>query len=147
MCSSSHRGLFFINDSMYNHGAYELALGPRLRPKVATTLTKRLLYCSLRLARPVFFFFFSCFSTFGVCPFTLPARARDPCTLPANRYLMLCENIDTRTKKQTPRNAQNCDNNYFSRAPPPTKRHFLVVCCDTTIASRGQRFRWPLLLR
>ena len=36
-----------------------LELGPRLRPKVATTLTKRRLYCILRLARPVFFFFFS----------------------------------------------------------------------------------------
>uniref|UniRef100_A0A2M3ZM75 Putative secreted peptide n=1 Tax=Anopheles braziliensis TaxID=58242 RepID=A0A2M3ZM75_9DIPT len=35
-----------------------------------------------RLARPVFFFFFSFFSTFGVWPFTLPARASEPCTLP-----------------------------------------------------------------
>lgn len=31
---------------------------------------------------PVFFFFFSCFSTFGVWARTLPARAREPCTLP-----------------------------------------------------------------
>lgn len=61
---------------------YELAFGPRLRPKVATTLTNRLLYWKRRLARPVFFFFFSCFSTLGVCPLTLPARARDPWTLP-----------------------------------------------------------------
>lgn len=31
-----------------------------------------LLYWILRLARPVFFFFFCCFSTLGVWPFTLP---------------------------------------------------------------------------
>lgn len=40
-----------------------LELGPLRRPKVATTLTKRRLYCILLLARPVFFFFFSCAST------------------------------------------------------------------------------------
>lgn len=44
-------------------GAFEL--GPLLFPKPATTLTNRLLYCILRLARPVFFFFFSCLSTCG----------------------------------------------------------------------------------
>lgn len=43
-------------------GAFEL--GPLLFPNPATTLTNRLLYCILRLARPVFFFFFSCLSTF-----------------------------------------------------------------------------------
>lgn len=43
--------------------AYELALGPLLRPKPATTLTNLLLYCMRLLARPVFCFFFSCFST------------------------------------------------------------------------------------
>nr|BAO02227.1 Mr_precursor_153 [Conus marmoreus] len=37
------------------------------------------------LARPVFFFFFSCGSTLGVWPLTLPARAREPCTLPPTR--------------------------------------------------------------
>ena len=42
-------------------GAFEL--GPLLFPNPATTLTNRLLYCILRLARPVFFFFFSCLST------------------------------------------------------------------------------------
>jgi len=40
-----------------------LELGPLLRPNVATTLTNLLLYCSRLLARPVFFFFFSCLST------------------------------------------------------------------------------------
>ena len=46
-----------------NTSVYERALGPFLRPKVATTLTKRRLYCMRRLARPVFFFFFSWGST------------------------------------------------------------------------------------
>jgi len=40
-----------------------LELGPFLRPNVATTLTNLRLYCRRRLARPVFFFFFSCLST------------------------------------------------------------------------------------
>merc|ERR1719361_2130932 len=65
--------------------AYELALGPFLRPKVSTTLTKRLLYWILLLALPVFFFFFSPASTLGVCPLTLPARAREPWTFPPRR--------------------------------------------------------------
>ena len=64
---------------------YELELGPFFLPKVATTLTKRRLYWMRRLARPVFFFFFSCFSTLDVCPLTLPARAREPWTLPPRR--------------------------------------------------------------
>lgn len=58
--------------------------GPRRRPNPCTTLTNRRLYWIRLLARPVFFFFFSCFSTFGVCPLTLPARANEPCTLPPN---------------------------------------------------------------
>lgn len=62
----------------------ELAFGPRRRPKPCTTFTKRRLYWMRRLARPVFFFFFSCFSTLGVWPFTFPARAKEPCTLPPN---------------------------------------------------------------
>ena len=36
-----------------------LEFGPFFRPNVATTLTKRLLYCILLLALPVFFLFFS----------------------------------------------------------------------------------------
>merc|ERR1719334_318825 len=63
----------------------ELALGPFLRPKVSTTLTKRLLYWILLLALPVFFFFFSPASTLGVCPLTLPARAKEPWTFPPRR--------------------------------------------------------------
>ena len=63
----------------------ELELGPRFLPGPTTTLTKRLLYWIRLLARPVFFFFFSCGSTLGVWPFTLPARASEPCTLPASR--------------------------------------------------------------
>ena len=38
-----------------------------------------------RFARPVFAFFFSSASTLGVCPLTLPARAREPWTLPPRR--------------------------------------------------------------
>merc|ERR1719439_53141 len=59
-------------------------LGPFLRPNVSTTLTNLLLYWILLLALPVFFFFFSCASTLGVCPLTLPARAKEPWTLPPN---------------------------------------------------------------
>ena len=59
---------------------YEFALGPRRRPKVWTTLTNRLLYWILLLARPVFFFFFSWGSTLGVWPLTFPARAKEPWT-------------------------------------------------------------------
>merc|ERR1712176_1064975 len=53
-----------IDDESYN--SYELELGPFFLPKVATTLTNRRLYWILLLARPVFFFFFSCFSTLEV---------------------------------------------------------------------------------
>ena len=58
-------------------------LGPRFLPKPVTTLTKRLLYFKRLQARPVGFLAFSCGATFGVCPRTFPARASDPCTLPA----------------------------------------------------------------
>merc|ERR1719410_2758381 len=63
----------------------ELELGPFLRPNVSTTLTNLLLYWILLLALPVFFFFFSPASTLGVCPLTLPARAREPWTFPPSR--------------------------------------------------------------
>ena len=47
------------------------------------TLTNLLLYLMRFMARPLGCFFLSCFCTFGVCPRTFPARAKDPCTLPA----------------------------------------------------------------
>ena len=50
-------------------------------------MTNRRLYCILLWARPRGFFFLSCLATFGVCPLTLPARASDPWTLPANCVL------------------------------------------------------------
>jgi len=50
-------------DSVHDHWVFEF--GPLLRPNVATTLTNLLLYCSRLLARPVFFFFFSCLSTYN----------------------------------------------------------------------------------
>ena len=80
------KSVFFFCRVLYlrlrrgHHIIYELALGPRLRPKVATTLTNLLLYWILLLQRPVFFFFFSPASTLGVWPRTLPARAREPWT-------------------------------------------------------------------
>jgi hypothetical protein len=61
-------------------------LGPRFLPKPTTAVTKRRLYCILLYARPRGFFFLSCFATLGVCPRTFPARASDPCTLPAHRH-------------------------------------------------------------
>ena len=58
-------------------------LGPRrLPPGAVTTLTNLRLYWILFLARPRAVFFFSWASTLGVWFFTLPARARDPWTLP-----------------------------------------------------------------
>jgi len=49
----------------------------------APTFTNRRLYLMRCAARPFGFFFLSAFATLGVCPLTLPARAKDPCTLPA----------------------------------------------------------------
>lgn len=57
---------------------------PCARPSHAPTLTKRRVYLMRFMARPVGFFFFSCLGTLGHWPRTLPARARDPWTLPAN---------------------------------------------------------------
>ena len=45
-------------------------------------------------ALPLGVFFLSCFSTLAVWPLTLPARAREPCTLPAQAeltWLALCQ--------------------------------------------------------
>merc|ERR1719171_981723 len=61
--------------------------GPRFAPPL-TTLTKRRLYTKRFLARPVIFFFFSAFATFGVWFFTLPARAKLPWTLPMLLYTL-----------------------------------------------------------
>ena len=74
----------FLQETSYA----EFAFGPRRRPKAWTTLAKRRLNWMRLFARPVFFFFFSCFSTFGVCPLTLPARANDPCTLPPSNGMV-----------------------------------------------------------
>ena len=51
--------------------------------KGAPTFTNRRLYLMRCAALPFGFFFLSAFATFGVWPRTLPARAKDPCTLPA----------------------------------------------------------------
>lgn len=56
--------------------------GPRFFPNPVTTFTKRRLYLTRLQARPVGFLAFSWGATFGVCPRTFPARARDPCTFP-----------------------------------------------------------------
>merc|ERR1719480_230310 len=58
-----------------------LEFGPRFGPPF-TTVTKRRLYTRRFLALPVRTFFFSALATLGVWFFTLPARARLPCTLP-----------------------------------------------------------------
>lgn len=70
--------------ALYNAAERALELGPTLRPPgAATTFTNRRLNCCLFFARPVAAFAFSCFGTLGVWFFTLPARDREPCTLPA----------------------------------------------------------------
>ena len=53
----------------------------------APTFTNRRLYLMRCAARPFGFFFLSAFATFGVWPRTLPARAKDPCTLPARQRI------------------------------------------------------------
>lgn len=83
--SINRESIFFyfsecINFTMFSYA--EFALGPRRRPKAWTTFANRRLNWMRRFARPVFFLRFSCFSTLGVCPLTLPARANEPCTLP-----------------------------------------------------------------
>ena len=52
------------------------------RSEKLPAVTKRRLCCRRLWARPLGFFFLSCFATFGVCPLTLPARAKDPWTFP-----------------------------------------------------------------
>ena len=64
---------------------FSFELGPFFLPIVTTTFTNRALYWLRLFARPVLGFFFSWGSTLGVCPFTLPARARDPWTLPPSK--------------------------------------------------------------
>lgn len=78
--------ILFYHNNLQNYA--EFAFGPRLRPKDWTILAKRRLNWIRRFARPVFFFFFSAFSAFGVCPLTLPARAKDPCTLPPSNGMV-----------------------------------------------------------
>lgn len=53
--------------------------------RYAPAVTNRRLYLILFIARPLGCFFLSCLATLGVCPRTLPARARDPWTLPASQ--------------------------------------------------------------
>jgi len=57
----------------------------------APTFTNRRLYLMRCAARPFGFFFLSAFATLGVCPLTLPARAKDPCTLPAAASITGCQ--------------------------------------------------------
>eukprot|EP00955_Chlamydomonas_euryale_P097141 365053-Chlamydomonas_euryale.AAC.25 len=72
-------------------GMAGIAVGQGEAPQVveehqnSPTLTNRLVYLMRFMARPVGFFFFSCGGTLGVWPRTLPARAREPWTLPASR--------------------------------------------------------------
>merc|ERR1712093_730716 len=62
---------------------YVVGLGFIFRlPPVMVTFTKRRVYVILFFARPLGVFFFSWGSTLGVCDLTLPARAREPWTLP-----------------------------------------------------------------
>jgi hypothetical protein len=74
-------------------------LGPRFLPKPTTAVTKRRLYCILLCARPRGFFFLSCAATLGVWPRTLPARARDPCTLPATQSPQHRQGCEVRSER------------------------------------------------
>lgn len=65
--------------------------GPGTPCRYSPTLTKRRLYFMRLQARPVAFFFLSCFATLGVWPRTLPARASEPWTLPA----LACSHVHT----------------------------------------------------
>lgn len=57
-----------------------------IKPGSSPTLTKRLLYFRRLPARPQGFLLFSCLGTLGVWPRTLPARAREPWTLPTSNH-------------------------------------------------------------
>ncbi|KHN80493.1 hypothetical protein Tcan_01529, partial [Toxocara canis] len=87
--TSSHSTHCSFNNAIhvYTHNQNTYAafeLGPRFRPgPLSATFTKRRLYWMRRAARqPVFFFFFSCLSTFGVWARTFPARANEPNSKP-----------------------------------------------------------------
>jgi len=63
-CQQVHSTVSFDRYCVSLSDHWVLELGPRLRPNVATTLTNLRLYCKRLLALPVFFFFFSCLSTY-----------------------------------------------------------------------------------
>lgn len=69
-------------DLKHDHNNRERSLKKHL-----PAVTNLRLYCIRLWARPRGFFFLSCLATLGVCPLTLPARAKDPWTLPECRSI------------------------------------------------------------
>ena len=66
-------------DHFFSSFLPEPALGPLFLLSLGSTLTTRLSYCCLFLARPTTLFLLrSCFSTLGAYFLTLPLRAIDP---------------------------------------------------------------------
>ncbi|KAL7529365.1 hypothetical protein ACHAWF_002954 [Thalassiosira exigua] len=77
-----------------------MEFGPTLFPPIpVTTLTYRRLYCMRFFARPRGCFFFSWASTFGVWPFTLPARASDPWTFPMIASCNFSSGVEVKGRK------------------------------------------------
>ena len=89
---AGRRGRVTLNTSAH----LLLELGPRFGPPDFTMLRKRLLYTMRFFERPVSAFFFSAFATLGVWFFTLPARAKLPCTFPmVLDWTLLCSSRST----------------------------------------------------
>ena len=99
-------------------------------------LTKRRTYCSRLWARPraTLAFFSSLLSTLGVWFLTLPARARDPCTLP----------VDERRKKNAQKMSTFCVATTFNQVPsaivstPQALGNKPRVNCDNFIVPNKQ---------
>ena len=95
----------------------------------APTFTNRRLYLMRCAARPFGFFFLSAFATLGVCPLTLPARAKDPCTLPAAASIAGVQRVQRRLAGQAQAGA--CGGGWRR-----THGCWLVDCRRKSLASR-----------
>lgn len=108
------------------------------------TLTKRRLYLRRLLALPVGFLGLSCLGTLGHCPRTLPARAREPWTLPAG----------SSTVKRLSANPHGLlaslphpGTAAAATAPPPTAISRLQAVTSSPPAHRKAAFHTPPLNR
>lgn len=125
-------------------------MGPFFLPKVGTTLTKRRLYCIRLLARPVFFFFFSCLATWekgGMIKPGLPLPCLPSGSSPgrekANRAR--AKGFGLAVPQQSPNNTTNtltylrCLTSYF----PGSGQGTMDFTCDRKGGQQAVRTRRP----